>query len=67
MRKEEYTFDVFNKDVHAHLLDNDEHPEFSDFWGQHRSFTVEAVSQTEAEKKMHSKYPEAKGFIVTCK
>ncbi|MDV7339165.1 hypothetical protein RYZ26_06150 [Terasakiella sp. A23] len=65
MRREEYTFEVFNKDVHAHLQENGEHPEFSDFWGSRRRFTVEACSTEEARKKVDKKYPEDKGFIVT--
>ncbi|NVK18437.1 MAG: hypothetical protein HWE30_07085 [Methylocystaceae bacterium] len=65
MRREEYSFEVFNKDVHAHLQDNDEHPEYSDFWGLRRQFTIEAKNAEEAERKVNTKYPVEKGFIVT--
>lgn len=65
MRKEEYTFEVFNQDVHAHLQDNIDHPEFSDFWGSARRFTVEADTEEEAHKKVKRKYPKDKGFVIT--
>jgi len=65
MRREEYSFEVFNKDVYAQLQENNEHPEYSDFWGLRRQFTIEASSAEEAEKKVNTKYPTDKGFVVT--
>ncbi len=67
MLRKEFAFDVFNKDVREYLQRNCEHPEYNDFWGVRRSFTVEARNREEAQEKIDQKYPQDKGFVVTLK
>ncbi len=67
MRREEYTFKVFNQKVLSHLKENTDHPEYSEFWARHRTFTIEAHSSEEALSKIEQKYPADKGFVVSLK
>lgn len=56
---------LYNAEVRRCVKEDERHREFKDTWADVHYIEVDASNENEARRKIETKYPSSKGFVVS--
>lgn len=60
-----YEVALHNEEVRRCIKEDERHREFKDTWADVHYIEIEATTEQEARRKIESKYPKSKGFVIS--